>query len=328
MLSHQDQIPNIVFSDESRFQKGPDNSWRRIKRGNWNETCFVNKEKFTEGIMVWGAIGLNFRSELIHCSNHEGAEEYINILNKSNVIENCDVKFGRYKWTFMQDGAPCHTASSTIKWLKERVVLVPGWPPNSQDLNPIEILWGIIKKKLKKKRWEKSENICNAISEIWNSFDEKVINALVSDFLRRCRIVLNLGGNSASQYISSHRKEVLLKDRVPYVSLKPWSDFEDFHLMQLQNENGNRWAKICSILGRSADETRRRYRLISQIKNNERLRNKHLFPPLLLWMNSWVKISRIFCLEGGKIPGQKWNSISNKPFSFQQMFLRETLDFE
>ena len=151
VLEHQNQIPNIVFSDESRFQKGPDNSWRRIKRGAWNETCFVQKEKFYNGIMLWGSIGLNFKSNLMMCSNKEDSEEYKKILLESEMIRKCDMKYGQFKWSFMQDGAPCHTSSTTLEWLKRRVVIVPGWPPNSPDLNPIEAIWAIIKKKKKKK---------------------------------------------------------------------------------------------------------------------------------------------------------------------------------
>ena len=57
VLENQDKIPNLIFSDESRFAIGPDNTWRRIKRGVLNETCFAPQNKFNRGVMVWGAIG-------------------------------------------------------------------------------------------------------------------------------------------------------------------------------------------------------------------------------------------------------------------------------
>ena len=55
-LSNRDKIPCLVFSDESRFQLGPDNCWRRIRRGEHNESSFVSRVKFNTGVMIWGAI--------------------------------------------------------------------------------------------------------------------------------------------------------------------------------------------------------------------------------------------------------------------------------
>ena len=67
-----EELQNVIFSDESRFQIGPDNQWRRIKRGLWNPTCFASRTKFPQSIMVWGAIGRGFRSKLVKGSNSEG----------------------------------------------------------------------------------------------------------------------------------------------------------------------------------------------------------------------------------------------------------------
>ncbi len=47
---------------------------------------------------------------------------------------------------FQLDLAPAHTAKSTKSWLNDHGVGVLDWPANSPDLNPIENLWGIVKK--------------------------------------------------------------------------------------------------------------------------------------------------------------------------------------
>lgn len=47
---------------------------------------------------------------------------------------------------FQHNSAP--TYKSTKNWLGQHQLNVPPWLANSPDLNPIENLWGIIKKRL------------------------------------------------------------------------------------------------------------------------------------------------------------------------------------
>ena len=42
-------IKHLIFSDESRFCRGPDNFWVRVRRGAWNETAVRAKVKFPMG---------------------------------------------------------------------------------------------------------------------------------------------------------------------------------------------------------------------------------------------------------------------------------------
>ena len=48
---------------------------------------------------------------------------------------------------FVHDGAPCHRVSekSVKSFLQEKNVNILDWPGNSTDLNPIEILWHVMK---------------------------------------------------------------------------------------------------------------------------------------------------------------------------------------
>ena len=50
--------------------------------------------------------------------------------------------------TFQQDSAPCHRAKSVTNWFQTKNVRMLKWPENSPDLNPIENLWTLIKKKV------------------------------------------------------------------------------------------------------------------------------------------------------------------------------------
>ena len=49
--------------------------------------------------------------------------------------------------TFQHDSAPCHKAKSVMNSFHTKNVRMLKWAGNSPDLNPIENLWTLIKKK-------------------------------------------------------------------------------------------------------------------------------------------------------------------------------------
>ena len=70
--------------------------------------------------------------------------------------------------TFMQDGAPCHTAKSVMAFLRERNVRVLAWPGNSPDQNPIENIWMIVKKRVANLQPTTKAQLIAAILNVWH----------------------------------------------------------------------------------------------------------------------------------------------------------------
>ncbi len=68
---------------------------------------------------------------------------------------------------FQQDLAPAHSAKATSTWFKDHGVLVLNWPANSPDLNPIENLWGIVKRKMRYARPNNAEELKATIRATW-----------------------------------------------------------------------------------------------------------------------------------------------------------------
>ena len=68
---------------------------------------------------------------------------------------------------FMHDGVPCHRSKLVKKFLEEKSIQMLEWPENSPDLNPIENLWSIMKKKVSEKHPTTRCAIQSAIKEVW-----------------------------------------------------------------------------------------------------------------------------------------------------------------
>ncbi len=72
------------------------------------------------------------------------------------MLPSADKLYGDADFIFQQGLAPAHTAKGTKSWFNDHGVTVLDWPANSPDLNPIEHLWGIVKRKMRDTR---SDNV-------------------------------------------------------------------------------------------------------------------------------------------------------------------------
>ncbi len=85
------------------------------------------------------------------------------------MLSSADQLFKDADFIFQQDLAPAHTAKSTKSWLNDHGVGVLDWPANSPDLNPIENLRGIVKRKMRNKRPKNADELKATVKETWAS---------------------------------------------------------------------------------------------------------------------------------------------------------------
>ena len=123
-----------IFTDESRFATAPDCPvmwW--VKKG---DHIYVERPKFPASFMVWAGIIGNGKTHLLMCPNRLNAQGYIDLLERNGIVE--FVRQCGENIRFQQDGAKCHTATTTLLWLESQNITTFEWPANSPDLSPIE----------------------------------------------------------------------------------------------------------------------------------------------------------------------------------------------
>ena len=96
----------------------------------------------------------------------------------------------------VQDGAACHTSQVSAQFYEEKGIRVlPNWPARSPDLNPIEICFANLKRRVSARHPKNRETLQKAVYDAWLlDTPQSEIDKLVRSFPARCRAVVEAGG--------------------------------------------------------------------------------------------------------------------------------------
>ena len=95
---------------------------------------------------------------------------------------------------FQHDNNPKHTTKKTTAFLQRRKVKALQWPSMSPDLNPIEHLWGVLKRKAEKRGPSNIKELKNIFEEEWDAIQPTACSSLVYSMPRRLASVITNGG--------------------------------------------------------------------------------------------------------------------------------------
>jgi hypothetical protein len=267
----------LVFSDESRFCLGSDSNWVWRRLGEDVEEIYHDTVKFPKGIMVWGAIGHGFKSKLEFIDGTLNSDRYCSMVKDNGFVEECNALYGGHdNWMFVQDGATCHTAKPSLSLLFTLMLILLGWPANSPDLNPIEMIWGVMKRRLNDVKASTIEDFRRIVQEVWDTLDiERVINPLVDSFERRIDLVIRLGGVSIQRHLHQSMDRIGVNAYGPVAKPPPLITTEqDDEISRLVQEHGHRWKLIGEMMGIDEKMMKSRALIMEQREQGIRLWNE------------------------------------------------------
>jgi transposase len=198
---NMDDWKRVIWSDETKMNlfgfDGRQYCWKK-PGGPSRDHHFAPTVKHGGGaIFLWGCMtwrGIGYLSKI---DNGLDAALYTTILGGELMstlnwygLEKADV-------VFQHDNDPKHTAKKTQEWLSRSGFSVLDWPPQSPDLNPIEHLWGELKRRVRKRRKLPSSlpELWDVVQEEWELIPTDFCQKLISSMPSRVEDVIRAKGS-------------------------------------------------------------------------------------------------------------------------------------
>ncbi len=197
------QWSKVLFSDESKFcisfgNQGP-RVWRKCGEAQ-NPCCLKSSVKFPQSVMIWAAMSSAGVGPLCFLKSTVNAAIYQEIL-EHYMLPSADKLYGDADFIFQQDLTPAHTAKGTKSWFNDHGVTVLDWPANSPDMNPIENLWGFVKRKMRDTRLNNADELKATVKETWASIPPQQCHKLITSMPRRIEAVIKAKGAPTKYWV-------------------------------------------------------------------------------------------------------------------------------
>ncbi len=197
------QWSKVLFSDESKFcisfgNQGP-RVWRKSGEAQ-NPCCLKSSVKFPQSVMIWAAMSSAGVGPLCFLKSTVNAAIYQDIFRALHASF-CWQALWRCWFHFPAGLGTCPHCKSTKSWFNDHGVTVLDWPANSPDLNPIENLWGIVKRKMTDTRPNNADELKATVKETWAFIPPQQCHKLITSMPRRIEAVIKAKGAPTKYWV-------------------------------------------------------------------------------------------------------------------------------
>lgn len=202
-------LKNIIFSDEVHFDlNGNKRRFYRFRGDPRRPRIHFNPNI---KIHVWGAISYKGKVNLYiipeeyernpetrkRTKKQVDGEVYLKLIQEQ-LVPQANALYGQEVWIFQQDNWGPHKKSFVIDYFLNNNIQLVDHPAQSPDLNPIESIWSMMKKRvydeLAVKGYKKAALI-ESIQKIWRSLPNTLVRKTVLHLRKVCEeVIKNRGG--------------------------------------------------------------------------------------------------------------------------------------
>ena len=147
-------------------------------------------------LLIWAAIWMNGRTELHIQRNNMNSDGYVGVLQRHVLPLSTRLGDPSTDWIFMDDNATCHRSFVTNSFKTQAGIRTLRWPARSPDLNPIENVWSLLKRGVRRsiRRGDDLSRLEALLRQEWERLSQAVINRLIESMPSRIRQVIELSG--------------------------------------------------------------------------------------------------------------------------------------
>lgn len=181
----------VVFSDETTIEVSRPRS-QYVRRGRGASIMAphtTTRRAFAVKVMFWGFITHRGPGHLVPLDATVNGQRYLQLLQQH--LGPIEAEFGGQDWFFQHDNAPSHKCLIVRNFLQDSGTQVLQWPPYSPDMNLIENLWSMLKRKVYLCSCNTREEVIQRANDTWNHDEEiqAAVASLYESMVRRVAVL-------------------------------------------------------------------------------------------------------------------------------------------
>ena len=190
----------VLWTDESKFEIFGSSRRVFVRRRVGKRMvprCVTPTVKHGGGsVMVWGSFAGSRVGDLHRVSGTLNQNCYHSILQRHAIPSG--IRLVGQGFILQQDNDPKHTSRLCQNYLRRKEqdgrLQIMEWPAQSPDLNPIELVWDELDRRVKAKQPTSATHLWELLQQCWEELSEQYLISIVERMPRVCSAVISAKG--------------------------------------------------------------------------------------------------------------------------------------